>query len=274
MLSILIPANNEAAHIGACLEAVLASEGLARAQIVVAANGCSDDTVAISQSFAERAAQKGWTLEVLDLPAIGKIGALNAADGAAAYAKRVYLDADVLVDAALFGELAEVLNTEAPRYASGQLRLSKAQSWATRAYARTYVKVPFITDGVPGAGLFAVNAAGRARWEEFPDIISDDTFVRLSFAPNERVGVAAGYDWPLVEGFGALVKVRRRQNAGVDEVFARYPDLAKNDEKLPVGAGQMCGMALRDPIGFGVYVAVALVVKFTPQKARGWERGR
>ncbi len=274
MLSILIPANNEAAHIGACLEAVLASKGLARAQIVVAANGCSDDTVAISQSFTERASQKGWTLEVLDLPAIGKIGALNAADGAAAYAKRVYLDADVLVDAALFGELSEVLDIEAPRYASGQLRLSKAQSWATRAYARTYAKVPFITDGVPGAGLFAVNAAGRARWEEFPDIISDDTFVRLSFAPNERVGVATGYDWPLVEGFGALVRVRRRQNAGVDEVFARYPDLAKNDEKLPVGAGQMFGMALRDPIGFGVYVAVALVVKITPQEAQGWERGR
>ncbi|WP_348540487.1 glycosyltransferase [Shimia sp. R9_3] len=274
MLSILIPASNEAAHIGTCLEAVLASEGLARAQIVVAANGCSDSTVTIAKGFAERAAQKGWDLVVLDLPAIGKIGALNAADAAAAYEMRAYLDADVTVDAAVFGELADVLTTEAPRYASGQLRLSKAATWTTRAYARTYAKVPFITEGVPGAGLFAVNAAGRARWGDFPDIISDDTFVRLSFTPEERVGVSAGYDWPLVEGFGALVRVRRRQNAGVGEVFARYPELAKNDNKLPVRAGQMLGMALRDPIGFGVYVAVALVVKFTPQRAQSWERGR
>ncbi|MBO9397927.1 glycosyltransferase family 2 protein [Shimia sp. R9_2] len=274
VLSILIPANNEAAHIGTCLEAVLASEGLACAQIVVAANGCSDSTVTIAKGFAERAAQKGWDLVVLDLPAIGKIGALNAADAAADYEMRAYLDADVIVDAAVFGELAGVLATEAPRYASGQLRLSKAATWATRAYARTYAKVPFITEGVPGAGLFAVNAAGRARWGDFPDIISDDTFVRLSFAPAERVGVSAGYDWPLVEGFGALVRVRRRQNAGVGEVFARFPELAKNDNKLPVRAGQMLGMALCDPIGFGVYVAVALVVKFTPQRAQGWERGR
>lgn len=274
MLSILIPASNEAAHIGACLEAVLHSEGLGTAQIVVAANGCSDDTAAIATNFEDATTQKGWTLTVLDLPAIGKIGALNAADTAATFETRAYLDADVVVDRELFAQLAQALATEVPRYASGRLRLCRAKTWATRAYARTYSKVPFVTEGVPGAGLFAVNAAGRARWGVFPDIISDDTFVRLSFAPEERTRVAAGYDWPLVEGFAALVRVRRRQNAGVAEVFKKYPALAKNDEKRPVGMRQMLGMALRDPIGFGVYAAVALAVKFNPHTAQSWERGR
>jgi glycosyltransferase involved in cell wall biosynthesis len=275
MLSIVIPANNEAAHINACLEAVLASDGPVRAQIVVAANGCSDTTVPRAESFAERAAAKGWALTVLDLPEGGKLGALNAADAAATYEMRAYLDADVVVDADLFGQLAKALaETDTPRYASGQLRLCRAKSWVTRAYGRIYAQVPFLTEGVPGAGLFAVNAAGRARWADFPDIISDDTFVRLSFAPQERVGVSAGYDWPLVEGFAALVRVRRRQNAGVDEVFTRYPDLVRNDDKSPLSKSKMLIMALRDPIGFAVYVAVALAVKARPQTSQSWERGR
>lgn len=274
MLSILIPANNEAAHIGPCLKAVLASDGLDVAQIVVAANGCDDDTVQIAESFRTQAEDKGWTLTVLDLPALGKMGALNAADASASFGSRAYLDADVLVDPALMGQIAEALNTDVPRYASGQLRLPRAKTWATRAYARTYSKVPFITHGVPGAGLFAVNAPGRARWQEFPGIISDDTFVRLNFTSEERIGTEAGYDWPLVEGFAALVKVRRRQNAGVDEIKVQFPDLLKNDDKFTLSLGEKLTMMLRDPLGFAVYAAVTILVKLSPQKSDGWERGR
>ncbi len=274
MLSILIPANNEAAHIGPCLEAVLASDGPEVAQIVVAANGCKDDTVQIAESFGTATERKGWSLTILDLPAVGKMGALNATDAAANFGNRAYLDADVLVDPALIGQIAEALNTDAPRYASGKLRLSRAKTWATRAYARTYSKVPFITHGVPGAGLFAVNATGRARWKEFPGIISDDTFVRLNFAPVERIGTAAGYDWPLVEGFAALVKVRRRQNAGVNEIKARFPELLINDDKFTLSLGRKLTMMMRDPLGFSVYAAVSMVVKLSPQKSSSWERGR
>ncbi|MGX9352170.1 glycosyltransferase [Shimia sp. W99] len=274
MISIIIPANNEGAHIGACLEAVFASDGPARAQVIVVANGCNDETVTMAQAFLDAADARGWQLEVLDLPAMGKMGALNAGDAAAAYGMRAYLDADVLVDQALFGQIARALDTDAPRYASGRLRLAKARTWATRAYARIYTRVPFVTHGVPGAGLFAVNAAGRRRWDNFPAIISDDTFVRLSFAPGERIGVAAGYDWPLVEGFGNLVRVRRRQNAGVAEIESDHPALLKNDDKPSLGLRGLLGLALTDPFGFAVYAGVALIVKLTPGKGAGWERGR
>ncbi len=274
MLSIIIPANNEASHIGACLKAVLASEGPKVAQVVVVANGCDDDTVALAKGYEAAAADRGWTLTVLDLPAMGKMGALNAGDKVAHHPITAYLDADVIVDPPLLDQLADTLTCDPPRYASGNLRLARAGSWATRAYGRIYAQVPFVTHGVPGAGLFAVNAKGRARWQTFPGIISDDTFVRLNFTPKERFGVAAGYEWPLVEGFGALVKVRRRQNAGVAEVAAKYPELLKNDDKFALSTGQKLGIALRDPIGFAIYAGVALIVKLTPQKNTGWERGR
>ncbi|MCP4819939.1 MAG: glycosyl transferase, partial [Shimia sp.] len=105
-------------------------------------------------------------------------------------------------------------------------------------------------------------------------IIADDTFVRLSFTPDQRIGVQAGYDWPLVEGFGALVKVRRRQNAGVAEVAEKYPYLLDNDDKNTLSMWQKLRMSLRDPLGMLVYGAVSVIVKMTPQKDGSWERGR
>ena len=45
--------------------------------------------------------------------------------------------------------------------------LPSEEGSATRRFflaAAIWVRLPFMTDGVPGAGLFAVNASGRARW--------------------------------------------------------------------------------------------------------------
>ena len=132
---------------------------------------------------------------------------------------RAYLDADVICEPALLGQIRAALGGAAPAYATGRLAVARAESWVTRAYADLWTRLPFVTGGAVGAGFFAVNAAGRARWGGFPEIISDDTFVRLNFAPDERHEVAARYHWPMVEGWRNLVRVRRRQDAGVAEVY-------------------------------------------------------
>jgi hypothetical protein len=132
-----------------------------------------------------------------------------------------------------------------------------------------------MAEGVPGAGVFAVNAAGRARWDQWPAIMSDDTFVRLSFAPKERRLVEARYSWPIVEGFRNLVRVRRRQNAGVAEIRERFPELLKNDDTRRPGRGEILRMAAGDPVGFAVYVGVSLMVKVTGFMGQTeWRRGR
>ncbi|MCP5088040.1 MAG: glycosyltransferase [Rhodobacteraceae bacterium] len=277
MLSVLIPANNEAKGIGACLRTVFESvlEELEEPpELIVIANGCSDETALVARGFSQTAEETGWVLQVLDLEEGNKLKALNAGDAVASYDNRMYLDADVTVDPLLIGQLLDVLWQPGAIYCSGSVEIAEAKSAVSRAYRRIYQRVPFIADRVPGCGIFAVNAAGRRRWNNFPEIISDDTFVRLQFSPSERVGVPAKFYWPLVEGFSNLVVVRRRQDAGVKELRQKYPDLFQNDDKRPLGLTGMVRLAVGDPVGFAVYCSVALVVRLTPGSHNKWTRGR
>lgn len=275
MLSVIIPASNEESYIGECLAALFASDPVpGGAEAVVVANGCHDQTVAIARSFGDKARLAGWHFEVLDLPQGSKPGALNAGDATARGDMRAYLDADVVVSPPLMAQLVTALATNSPLYASGCAEIPRAHSWITRAYARFWQLLPFARSIAPGYGLFAVNATGRARWGAFPAIISDDTFVRLQFHANEREQVAGSYRWPMIEGFAALVKVRRRQDAGVREIALLWPDLPAREGKSRPGLAEVAAMALREPVGFAVYAAVSAAVRLGNHGGPVWTRGR
>lgn len=276
-LSLIIPANNEAAHMARCLSAVLASDPLhdgAAVQIIVVPNGCRDETADIARGFQGQVQARGWHLDVIELAQGSKLAALNAGDAAAKAPALAYLDADVIVSPALLAQTAQVLGADAPAYASGKVQLSRSSSCFTRAYATFYLQTPFMKQPAPGCGYFAMNLAGRARFGEWPAIISDDTFARLSFSAAERHQLDAPYEWPLVEGMNNLIRVRRRQNAGVDELNAKFPDLMRNDAKLRFTPMAVLRAVLRHPIGTLAYGIVALSVKLTPDETGAWERGR
>ena len=277
-LSVIIPANDEAEHIGPCLDAVLASQktGPVPVEVIVAANGCTDDTVARARAYTPRFAERGWRFRVLDIAQGGKVGALNHADTAAQAAARAYLDADVLVDADLLAQVLAALDLAKPVYVTGRMRVTRAKSWVSRRYGALWLRLPFMEPGsAPGAGFFAVNGAGRTRWKTFPDIISDDTFVRWLFAPDERIEVSAGYAWPLVEGFGALTRVRRRQDAGVFELRQLYPQLEANEGKPSLAPRDQLRLMGKGPVDYTVYMAVKLATRFTRgRRSSDWARGR
>lgn len=278
-LSVLIPAHNEAALIGDCLRSVYENghmQGETPAQIIVIANGCTDDTVAKARVHRDAAGQRGWSLVVIDEPKGGKVNALMRGEAVATGEVLVYLDADVTLERGLLRDLHDMLATSGPRYASGTLHITNPNDPISYLYRRYYETVPFMTQGVQGCGLFAMNKMGRARFGAWPDIISDDTFARLSFAPHERVKSARSYDWPVVRGWGALVKVRRRQDAGVREIEALYPSLLMNADSYEGGARHHLIAALKRPLAFGIYAAVALATRLG-KEAKGtdrWTRGR
>jgi glycosyltransferase involved in cell wall biosynthesis len=272
---IIIPANNEGGYITACLAALLAQSDPAPVRVIVAANACTDDTVQLVEAMIPQFAARGWNLQCLDLAEGGKTNALNMAEALLPdpSVARAYLDADVLCDPDLIAQIRTALDTDQPRYATGTLHVARARTWVTRAYASVWTRLPFVQGGTVGAGFFAVNGAGRARWGAFPQIISDDTFVRLHFAPHERVETSARYHWPMVEGARALIRVRRRQNAGVDEIAARWPALMQNEGKPRLGLAGFAGLARNVPMGLAVYLAVHLAVRIGKPNT-DWSRGR
>lgn len=274
-VSVLIPAHNEASYIQNCLGALLASQPLdppGSIEVLVLANGCTDNTAELARNHPP---PEGWVIRVVEQQRGDKLGALDAGDAAALGNVLIYLDADVLVAPDLIRQLTQVLSVAAPRYASGTPQIPPAISAMTRAYGQFWVQLPFVRDGVPGFGVFAMNRLGRKRWQNWPDIIADDTFARLTFAPEERVKVPATYSWPLVEGFRNLVRVRRRQNAGVRELLTRFPQLEANDDKYPLSLAALLRLAIRAPVGFAAYVLVALAVKSPMFRSDSrWVRGR
>ena len=276
-LAILIPASNEEKLIGPCLAALAASDpvlrgGLpARVQVTVIANGCRDKTADVARKAGAALEARGWQVTVLDLAQGGKTRALAAGEAASPAAVTAYLDADVTVSPALLAETFAALDRPDAAYASGKVRIT-AQSAVSRLYARFWRNVPFMREGVPGCGYFAMNAAGRARFGEWPQIISDDTFVRLHFTPAERLPLTAPYDWPIAEGAAALIRVRRRQDHGVRQCAALYPALVANND-APAPQGTIKRMALADPLGFAVYAGIAVAVKLRPANG-DWVRSR
>ena len=258
MLSLIIPASNEEAWIGACLQTVADSDPVPGGfEVIVVANGCRDGTAEVARSFQGRVPG----LRVLDLAEGSKPLALTAGDGAARGDLRAFLDADCRLSKGVLAALARALARPEATYAGATPVIPRPRSALTRAYARFWQRLPFARSVAPGYGLYAVNAAGRSRWGAFPQIISDDTFVRLQFTPEERVQVADRYDWPMVEGLAALIRVRRRQDAGVRELAAHCPDLMAREAKPRLAPADLAGLGFRDPVGFAVYAAVSLAVR-------------
>lgn len=276
-LVVIVPASNEENYIHDCLAAVAGQKCGGAFLTIVSANACIDGTVEQARNCSDLFISKGHELIVLSSSTPGKVAALNRAEDAIPPElqglPRLFLDADVTCDSDLFLQILNALETSAPRFATGKLTVTEAKSSFTRAYARIWCRLPFVKEGVTGAGLFAVNAAGRKRWEEFPQIISDDTFVRLSFSPEERIEVRARYYWPMAEGLSALIKVRRRQDQGVREVYENYPQLIDNERKRSVTAGEILSLLLAMPVSILAYLLVHILTRLIPS-SEDWSRGR
>jgi len=277
MITILIPAYDEEGFIGDCLRRLLRSEEPANGppEVIVIPNGCSDRTAEEARALAPDFATRGWGFRVIELQRGSKTAALNAGIAAASHPNLVFMDADIHASPGLLAALDRALDRPEATYASGQFRIRPAQSWVSRHYAGFWRRLPFMASGVPGCGVAAVNPAGRARWDQIPEVISDDIFIRSHFSPGEMIKVPDEFSWPIAEGFAALVRVRRRQDRGLAELGEKRPDLVQRAGRSAPGPGQKLRLFLSDPLGFLVYAGVALAVK-TPlwQPRSRWDRDR
>jgi glycosyltransferase involved in cell wall biosynthesis len=175
--SVVVAAHNEAAVIGRCLDALLA--GSPSLDVTVVANGCVDAT-------AEVAASRPG-VRVLDLPEPGKAHALNAGDRVAEGFPRVYLDADIILPPGAVAALAGAL-AAGPALAVVPRRAFdlSGRPLAVRAFYAINSRLPAYQHGLFGRGVIALSAAGRSRFDTFPELIADDLFLDSLFSDAEK----------------------------------------------------------------------------------------
>ena len=262
MLSIIIPAYNEESVIQDCLTSLLKQTFEGNVEIIVSANGCCDHTAELAKNFDASFSQKGYDLVVLEAEKGNKSKALNRADKIAKYPMRMYLDADVVCDPALIEEIIDLLRDEDPVYASGTLAPASGNSYASSAYGNIWKEIPYIRETIPGCGCYAVNAAGRNLWHEFPAIISDDKFVRLLFEVRQRRQAFAKYYWPIPQGYRTLIKIRTRWTKGNRQLASSHPELLINDAPRFKIDKAFISILVRNPVSsivfFSIYVVAAL----------------
>jgi glycosyltransferase involved in cell wall biosynthesis len=185
MTSVVIAAHNEGRTIGRCLDALLGGQPDGGLEVVVAANGCSDDTV-------EAATRPGVT--VIDLPHAGKAAALNAAERQVTSFPRVYLDADCVLTADDIALLSAAVHAEthdgAQSLAATARRVvdTAGRPFVVRHYYRMLEWHPAFRGSLFGRGVVVLSERGRSRFADFPAVLADDFFLDSLFtAPEKRV---------------------------------------------------------------------------------------
>lgn len=176
--SVIIPAHDEAAVIGGCLDRLFTGLQPGELEVIVVCNGCQDETAALARS-------SGHPVQVLELSTASKSAALRAGDDAASMMPRLYLDADVLLCGSAARAVAERLCAGAVAARPPVAYRSVASSAAVRRYFRARSQMPSLLGHLWGAGVYGLSEAGRARFGAFPDVMADDLWVDLMFESGE-----------------------------------------------------------------------------------------
>lgn len=179
--SIVIPAHDEERVIGRLL-AALTGDGAEPFEIVVVCNGCTDATADVA-----RAAGSGVVVVEQDRPS--KHAALRAGNAVARAFPRLFVDADVEIDASAVSRLVDTLEASAGELlAVGPTRhLPTARSsWPVHAYYEVWTQLPAVRSGLFGRGVIAVSRAGYERVGEIPELMGDDLVISEAFADHER----------------------------------------------------------------------------------------
>lgn len=260
--AVIIPAYNEAARLDRCLASWVPGLSHGEAEILVAANGCTDETADVARS---------WGVRVLDLPQPSKAAALRAADDAVTCFPRIYMDADVTTDVTVVRAMGEALTTDQARLAAPHVVFrTDRSSRLVRAFYRVFERTPYVTEELGSAGVYGLSRSGRERFSEFPDLVADDLFVQSHFRPAERLRVEGTVAVEAPRDLGSLLRIRRRTVSGNHELHVS----GLSGEGLDIGSKNSRRTARRlltalpreRRIGYlmdsAVYVSVVIVARF------------
>lgn len=175
--SIVIPAHDEEAVIARTLGRLVEVVEQRLVDVVVVCNGCSDQTAEVARGFAG--------IRVREVEQASKTAALREGDRIALAGPRIYLDADVeLTGRAAVATLHALAGGVIAGRPPQKFDFSKAH-WVVKRWYVVREQLPTTSQALWGAGCYALSEQGRARFDEFPEVLGDDLFVQSLFAADE-----------------------------------------------------------------------------------------
>jgi len=272
LASVVVPAHNEAAVIGRCLDSLLDGFKPGELQVVVACNGCTDGTADIVRS-------SGHDVRVIEVTTASKVAALRAADEILSTFPRIYLDADVVLAGTAARRVINELRIGGSLVARPPIEYdTNRSSLLVRSYYRARIRVPSVMNAVWGAGMYGLSAAGRSRFGAYPDVVADDFFVDQHFRRAEIKIVDAP---PVVVGAprrtADLMRILRRTYQGNSEIRLLPDRSAQETETTPSTVRALVRVAIAEPlraVDVALYMALAVYarVSLSIVAPRGWER--
>ncbi len=231
-------------------------------EIIVVANGCTDNTSEIARSF-------GPYVRVICLPVASKHFAMLAGDQAATSFPRIYVDADVEL------RLADVLVLDAELREPGVLAAAPTRVLRldgrprlVRWYYDIWAQLPQVRHGLFARGVVAVNEAGHRRLTSLPPLMADDLAASLSFAPAERrIAADAQVIYHVPMKFADLLRRRIRAVTGTAQIERNAQAPPSTERTRPA---DLMAIVLAKPTAVpqvAVFVAVTMIARLAARRA-------
>ena len=274
MISIIIPAHNEAKVIRACLEQVTSGLEPGEAEVIVVCNGCSDDTAGIAGTF-------GSPVRMIETDVPSKVNALNLGDEAATGFPRIYMDADIRLDGQAIRRLADVLKKGPCLAAALHGNGSGPVQLVCPCLLPDLERVALYAGRIHGRRRLRHERGGTAAFRPLPRRDRRRRVRANALCAGERV--AAPECVSIVKGPATLrdlIKIKTRSRLGLYQLRRRFPELFAREAALKQ-YGRASRWIAANPLlwpAAAVYVCVNLISKHRARRQMGrieqyvWER--
>ncbi len=253
--------------IGRLLGQLVAAVRPGELDVIVVANGCTDDTAEVAAAF-------GPPVRVVSIPVASKRAALAAGDEAATDFPRMYVDADVELGAEDVRALGDALRRPGTLAAGPRRVLALAgRPWLVRWYYDVWLRLPEVRGGLFGRGVIGLSEVGHARVAGLPPLLADDLAASLLFGPDERVIVP---DARVVihppRTAGDLLRRRVRATMGVSQVEQAHADQAQGAPDAtartrPADLLAIIGWDPRMALRVAVFMTMAVLARLGARRA-------